>query len=186
MSDSRISSLSCACGILFIALLASITSAQIPTTNKALPPAQAALKGRTVEDVRVLGDVKVPTSVILNVIRTKPGDKFDPATVEADYHAIYGLHKFSNVEAKAEPTATGVIVTFVVTEQRQIGRITFRGNVAIDTPTLETVADIRPNEAIDNFRIAIARQNIEQQYKEKNYPFVHVEVDQDTLQKTGS
>ncbi len=135
--------------------------------------------------MRILGNQRVPTTVIENVIRTKPGDPFDPETVEEDYRAIFGLHKFSNVEAKIEPTATGVIVTFVVTEPKLINSIAFRGNVDIDTPTLVDTIDLRKGEAIDTFRINVARMSIESAYRQKNYPFVHVSVDQDLLHTRG-
>ena len=49
------------------------------------PLAYNELRGRTVEDVRVLGNTQVSTAIILNVVRTRAGDKFDPATVEEDY-----------------------------------------------------------------------------------------------------
>src|SRR6185312_15907889 len=39
--------------------------------------------------------------------------------------------------------------------------------------------------AIDNFRIAIARQSIEALYRTKNFPYVHVDYDKDRLATTG-
>jgi outer membrane protein insertion porin family len=171
-----------------LALLALVgpAGAQLTTTAPVhLPPAYSGLKGRTIEDVRILGNQRTATGIIQNVIRTRPGTGFDPATVEEDYHSIYGLKKFSNVEAKVEPTTTGVIVTFIVTEQKQITKINFRGNTSIDTPSIQGVVDIREGEAIDSFRIAIARQAIESQYREKNFPYAHVNVDRAVLEKTG-
>jgi outer membrane protein insertion porin family len=143
------------------------------------------LRGRRVEAVRVSGNSTVSTAIILNLVRTKEGDSFDPATVQEDYQRIYSLRKFSNVEAKVEPTATGVIVVFEVTEQRQISAVNFRGNLNIDTPAIQAVVDVKPGEAIDLFRIALAREAIEQLYHDKNYPFAHVVVDTDALNRTG-
>ena len=158
----------------------------LPTTAPSyIPPAYAALRGRTVQDVRVLGNQRVPTAVIQNVVRTKPGDKFDPVTVEEDYRSIYGLRKFANVEAKVEPTTAGVIVTFIVTEEKQIRTIAFRGNVAINTDTLRDTITINTGEAIDPFRLSTARSAIESLYRDKNYAFAHVDVDREHLEKTG-
>src|SRR5207245_2528775 len=112
--------------------LSAQTTAPAPSRGRSTL-AYAALAGRKVEDVRVMGNTQVSTAIILNVVRTHPGDPFDPQTVEEDYQRIYGLKKFANVEAKAEPTASGVIVTFIVTEQKQIKRINFRGNTRVDT-----------------------------------------------------
>jgi outer membrane protein insertion porin family len=173
---------------LMIAISARAACAQqvLPSTmSTSIPPAYAALKGRTVEDVRILGNQRVPSTVIENVIRTQRGDKFDPAAVEQDYRAIYGLRKFTNVEAKVEPTATGVIVSFVVTETKQINSIAIRGNVGIKTTTLLEILDVHRGEAIDSFRISTARLAMESMYREKNYPFVHVDFDRDLLNRTG-
>jgi outer membrane protein insertion porin family len=144
------------------------------------------LVGRPVEDVRVLGNAQVPTSVIRNVIRIKPGDKYDPATVQEDYQRVYDLKKFANVEAQVEPTETGgVIVVFVVTEQKLIKQVVWRGNVKVDTPSLEAVVDLKPGQAIDLFRVSLARQAITNVYREKNFPFAHVDVPMDSLTQKG-
>src|SRR5256714_9423950 len=120
--------------LLVIALtFPAITYAQTqPTTAPALNgSAVSPLAGRTVEGVRVLGNQTVSTAIILNLVRTREGPKFDPSAVEEDYQRIYSLRKFANVEAKVEPTATGgVIVAFVVTENQQIKSIVFRGNTS--------------------------------------------------------
>jgi len=132
--------------------------------------ANEGFKGRTVEDVRIIGNNSVSAATIRNLIRTHEGDKFDPATVEEDYQRVYGLRKFANVEARVEPTATGVIVIFQVTEQKQIKSMVFRGNASVDSQILADTAEIKVGESIDRFRINLARQSIERMYKEKNHP----------------
>src|ERR1051325_9063440 len=66
------------------------------------------LSGRKVEEVRILARPRpLGASLqgeVLHQIRTKEGDRFDPSIVEGDYQRIYGLKKFSNVEARIEPT----------------------------------------------------------------------------------
>jgi outer membrane protein insertion porin family len=170
---------------LLVALCWPIFAVAQTTAPSRTTLAYASLAGKKVEDVRVMGNTQVSTSIILNVVRTRPGDLFDPTTVEEDYQRIYGLKKFANVEAKAEPTATGVIVTFIVSEQKQIREIAFRGNVRIDTETLRNTVDIHEGEAIDAFRINIARQAIVTLYKSKNFPYAHVEIDRDLMSRTG-
>jgi outer membrane protein assembly factor BamA len=149
-------------------------------------PLRDELAGRTVQDVRVLGNTTVSSAVILNVVRTREGDKYDPETVREDYQRIYGLRKFANVEPRVEPTDNGgVIVVFVVTEQKHIRSVAFRGNSRIDTPTLQAAVDIHEGESIDRFRLAIARNSLESLYKQRNYPLAHVDVDNDALASSG-
>src|SRR5437016_5126952 len=73
--------------MLLIALIVSANAlAQTqPTTAPVLNgSAVSPLAGRTVEGVRVLGNQTVSTAIILNLVRTREGGKFDPATVEED------------------------------------------------------------------------------------------------------
>ena len=142
-------------------------------------------KGRTVEDVQILGNTTVSTSVIRNLIRTRPGEPFDPTTVEEDYQRVYGLKKFSNVEAKVEPTATGVVVIYQVFEQKQIRQVLFKSNSHISNETLKGLVEVKPGEAIDPFRVSVAQQAIKRLYLEHNYPQTHVEADRDELARHG-
>jgi outer membrane protein insertion porin family len=180
---------------LVCAILPVLAAGTLPATvclAQAAPPATAPrtpagmgaaeqFKGRTVEDVRVVGNNAVSVAAIRNLIRTREGEPFDPATAVEDAQRVYGLRKFVNVEPRVEPTATGVIVIFQVTEQKQIKNVTFRGNTAVDTGALRDAVDVKVGEAIDPFRVNVARQNIERLYKEKNHPFAQVRVDEDAL-----
>ena len=166
--------------------------ATLPTTLPADAPRaadtsliSAALKGRPVEAIRVSGNVMVSSSVILNQVRTREGEPFDPVTVEEDYKRIYDLRRFGNVEAKVEPTAAGVVVSFIVSEQRQIKQLYVRGNVHVDTSDILEVVDLAAGESIDPFRIGLARQAIERLYRGKNYTYVQVNVDNETLATEG-
>lgn len=144
--------------------------------------AAAEYRGRPVEAVRVLGNRQVSTAQVLNVVRTREGARFDPETVAEDYQRIFDLRRFANVEARIEPTPTGVIVVFVVTEQQIIESIAFKGNV-IPTEDLLKVVDLAAGQAVDPFRIAAARTSIENMYRQKNYPFAQVEVPQQEMQR---
>lgn len=153
------------------------------TTAPAITPQ---FKGLPVDQVNVRGNVQVATSVIRNVVRTRPGDKYDPATVEDDYRRIYELKKFANVEALVEPTGRGSVdVTFIVTEQKLITKIVYRGNKRVDTATLQSVVDLKVGQAIDTFRIALAKQAIVNTYRDKNFPDAHVDVPHDPLTARG-
>lgn len=162
----------------------ALAQAAAPTSAPAaISPAERGYTGRTIEDVRIIGNNSVSTAAIRNLIRTREGDKFDPETVQEDYQRVYGLRKFANVEAKVEPTKTGVIVIFEVAEQKQIRHISFKGNAALETDTLKDAIDIKEGESIDRFRVNLARQSLERLYREKNYPFTEVTVPPEELNK---
>jgi outer membrane protein insertion porin family len=172
-----------------VAPAAAQTAASRPS---ALPSGRATsstpgLRGRVVERVRVVGNTTVSTASILNLIRTREGDKYDPETIEEDYQRIYReLRKFSNVTARAEPTATGgVVVVFEVDEQKQINSISFRGNKKIDAVTLRNAVDLRPGEAIDTFRLRLAENALEGLYRERGFPFARVTAAAEPLAARG-
>jgi outer membrane protein insertion porin family len=144
------------------------------------------LVGRRVDEVRVTGNATVTSQVILNPVRTHVGDKFDPATVEEDYQRIFGLKRFSNVEARVEPDAAGgVVVVFQVAEEKLIKSVRFAGNRSVSTEDLVKDVDVHAGEAIEGFRISLAKRSILNAYREKNHPYAHVEVDNDALTRTG-
>lgn len=143
------------------------------------------LIGRPVQEVRVVGNSQVSEQVILNLVRTHEGDKFDPETVQEDYQRIYGLGRFSNVQAKVEPMGNGVAVIFQVDEEKLIRSVKFAGNTDITSEDLEKELDLKTGEAIEPFRISQAERAIESQYRSKNFPFVHVDVAMDQVTSTG-
>lgn len=164
----------------------SIARAQEPASGERDLAAASELAGRTVESVRIIGNTQVATSVIRELIRTHEGDKFDPATVVDDYQRVYDRMKmFANVEARVQPTTTGVIVIFVLTEQKQIHQIRYVGNHELSEEDLKKVVDLKPGHAIESFGINLAKQAIVKLYRDKNYPFAHVEVSPEDLVKTG-
>lgn len=157
-------------------------TAPVPNPDNSTPE----LKGHPVEAVRIVGNTTVSFNIIRNLIRTAVGDKFDPASVQDDYQRIFDLKKFANVEARVEPTKTGgVIVVYEVTEQKLIKSITFHGNRAITTEALKNAIDIKVGQAIDSFRVSLARQAIVNQYRDQNFPEAHIEVPSQPLSLRG-
>jgi outer membrane protein assembly factor BamA len=122
---------------------------------------------------------------VLAQIRTHEGDKFEPTTVEGDYQRVYGLRKFSNVEARFEPTATGVIVVFELTQQNLIKEIRFKGN----EHSTHKLSRTWPISNLGKPSIPSAspwpRKRFRKPIKGKNFPHSRVDIDMDQLSKTG-
>jgi outer membrane protein assembly factor BamA len=184
--------LSAAVLALGLGLAPSAFAQQAPRGPAGLPTGRVTsttpgLRGRTVERVRVVGNTTVPTASILNLIRTREGEKYDPETVEEDYQRIYReLRKFSNVTARAEPTAGGgVIVVFEVEEQKQIHSISFRGNSRIEDATLRGAIELRAGESIDTFRLRLAENALQSLYRNRGFPFARARVLSGPLSEQG-
>ncbi len=166
---------------------AAATGAAVPATAPAVPPGVSPdMVGRPVDEVRVEGNAQVSSQVILNVVQTHVGSRFDPATVESDYQKVFDLKRFSNVTARYEPDAKGgVAVVFVVAEERLIHAVRFSGNRTISSDDLLKEIDVKAGEAIEPFRITLAERAITAAYRAKNRPFAHVDVDPAELTRTG-
>jgi outer membrane protein assembly factor BamA len=152
----------------------------------------AELRGKPVRDIIIRGNTQVSKTAIRNVIRTRVGEPYDPDTHAEDYRRIFErLRTFSNVQPYVERiedgqgNVTGVNVIFEVTEQRQVREIRFVGNREVETAAVRDVVDLKVGQSIDAFRIAMARRAIEEFYRDKNFPYAHVTVDQDVLTQEG-
>src|SRR5687768_15769893 len=71
----------------------------------------SALAGRPVEEVRIISRGRplstVTQSEILHQVRTREGERFDPATVAEDYQRIFAMRRFSNVVPLVQPSDRG-------------------------------------------------------------------------------
>ena len=177
--------LSIAAGLLFT----TAAHAQLLPAEQASNPESVAvaagLAGRPVDAIEIRGNREVSSALIQNVIRTRIGQPLDPATVQNDFQRIFGLRRFAAVEAKLEPTASGVVVVFVVVEQRVIREIAFTGNTRLEATALRDAIGIETGQAVDNFLLAQAKRAISTAYLKKNHPFAHATVDNDALAKDG-
>ena len=156
-----------------------------PATAPSYPDAAALSPdaGRPVLDVRVVGNKTVSDTQILNAIRTKAGQPFDPRTVVEDYQRIYALRRFSRVEARYEDSKQGVSVVFDVEEQPPLNRIRVRGNRAFSTDTIRRVIERDTGRNFDPIMLAFAQSSIERIYRDKNFALAQVTLVRD--EKTG-
>ena len=121
----------------------------------------------TVEDVRVVATRRSPRRHPQSR-RTRP-ETIRPRHRLGGLPAHLGLRKFSNVEAKVErPAPAASFVVFVgdraaADPQRRVSR---QPRDRHRPP--QDVVDVKEFEAIDLFRIAVAKQAIEQLYARKN------------------
>src|SRR6185436_14548795 len=84
---------------------------------------------------------KLPSSTIRNQLRTKQGDTFDQAAIDADVKRLYAFQGglFDDVKVFEEPgTRGGIVIVFQVSEKRTIDSITY---VGLKTFTKSDVTD---------------------------------------------
>jgi outer membrane protein insertion porin family len=107
------------------------------------PTAALSASGPKIVSVDVTGNLHVPTPTIMQVIQERPGDVYDPQTIQQDLARINALGFFADVAAplvRARPT--GVAVTYRVIENPVITKILFTGNNKVPSDTLLALMDL--------------------------------------------
>ena len=80
-----------------------------------------------VDDIRVIGNRRIPKETILARLFTHRGDVYDPATVERDFNSLWNTGYFEDVRIEREDTPKGVILNIYVREKPTIREINPKG-----------------------------------------------------------
>ena len=89
-----------------------------------------------VTSVGVIGNERIATEYILNVVSTKPGSVLSRDMLQADANAIYNQGYFAFADFDTRPEGGGVSVMFTVQENPAIELISFTGNTVYSTEQL--------------------------------------------------
>src|SRR5258708_1059820 len=93
-----------------------------------------------VEDVKIQGNIQIPTHRIIPFIKTRAGQDFNEETVQEDLKSLYATKLFANVNASKQFTAAGGVIVFfsVVETPSKIENIRYQGSYHIKAKELET------------------------------------------------
>jgi outer membrane protein insertion porin family len=93
--------------------------------------------------VDVTGNLHVPTGTIMAVVEARPGQPYDPKTVQADLARINALGYFADIAPpliRARPG--GIAITYRVVENPVLTKIGFTGNEKVPSDTLLALMDL--------------------------------------------
>jgi outer membrane protein assembly factor BamA len=104
----------------------------------------------TIVSVDVSGNAHVPTAVILQVVRSRPGQPFDERIVREDLQNIFDLGYFSDqVPPLIRQRPDGIAITYRVIENPVISRIAFTGNDHVPSDTLLALMDTAVGQVLN-------------------------------------
>lgn len=130
-----------------------------------------------VKEIRVTGNNKLPSHRILRNIRTRAGRYFDPDLLRQDIDQIWKMKEVGRVNGPTiQRTAEGVVVTIDIVERVHIGKIRFVGNRAITDWQLKRQLQLKEDEPLDDHEVRMARQQIEDYYRQEGFPQTQVTV----------
>jgi len=91
-------------------LLLSLAAFSIHAQQETTPSTAAQTTPQTVDDIRVIGNRRIPKETVLARLFTHRGDVYDPLTVERDFNSLWNTGYFENVRIEREDTPKGIIL----------------------------------------------------------------------------
>jgi outer membrane protein insertion porin family len=129
-----------------------------------------------VDNIKVEGNRLVSTEDIMQVVKTKPGDRFNRDTVMEDLKAINGLGYFDerNLQVLPELNDGRVLLKIRVTENAPITQFAFSGNKVLDSQEITKIFNEQMGKPQNLSALSSAIDKVEQSYHEKGYVLARV------------
>jgi outer membrane protein insertion porin family len=81
----------------------------------------------TVDQIRVIGNRRIPKETVLARLFTHIGDTYDPISIERDFNSLWNTGYFENLRIEREDSEKGVILNVFVQEKPTIREINYPG-----------------------------------------------------------
>jgi len=96
-------------------------------------PAVAALaqQAQTIDQIRVIGNRRIPKETVLARLFTHVGDTYDPISIERDFNSLWNTGYFANLRIEREDSEKGIILDVIVQEKPTIRDVTYPGLNAV-------------------------------------------------------
>ncbi len=85
----------------------------------------------TIDQIRVIGNRRIPKETILARLFTHPGDTYDPVSIERDFNSLWNTGYFADLRIEREDTEKGIILNVFVRERPTIREINYKGNNSV-------------------------------------------------------
>ena len=122
----RLAAHTLALSLLCLALVPAATP-RAHAQQDASPQAAPGTTPDVIDDIRVIGNRRIPKETVLARLYSHRGDTYDPITVERDFNSLWNTGYFANVRIEREDTPKGVILNIYVTEKPTIREINPKG-----------------------------------------------------------
>jgi outer membrane protein insertion porin family len=159
-------------GLLVVLLQISGLAAQAPQQE---PP-------QRIEEVRIVGNRRIPESTILYYIQTKENDPYNEQQILRDYRNLLNTNFFSDARVLLQEGETGYIVIFEVTERPLVRAIEYQGMKSFkESDVLEKFSEMKvgltPDSPFDPAKLPKARRAMRLLLEMNGRPLGTVEID---------
>jgi outer membrane protein insertion porin family len=108
---------------------------------------------QTINQIRVIGNRRIPKETILARLFTHVGDAYDPISIERDFNSLWNTGYFDNLRMEREDTEKGVILDIFVVEKPNIREINYKG-----------LSSVSVSDVLDRFKKEKVPLSVESQY----------------------
>ena len=136
-----------------------------------------------IKEIKIQGNYWIKEDEIKKVIKSKVGEVLSKEKVREDMQSIYDLGYFSSLKALREETPEGIILIFVVKENRKIVKIEFRGVKGKEVNKLKKMLTFK-NEQVWNFnKMEESKRKITEFYHKRGYLSAKVDISPIVMEK---
>jgi outer membrane protein insertion porin family len=115
--------------------------------------AALAQQPQTIDQIRVIGNRRIPKETVLARLFTHPGDTYDPISIERDFNSLWNTAYFVDLRIEREDSEKGIILNIFVREKPTIREINYKGLNSV------SVSDV-----LDRFKKEKVGLSVESQY----------------------
>jgi len=106
-----------------------------------------------IEQIRVIGNRRIPKETVLARLFTHPGDPYDPISIERDFNSLWNTGYFDDLRIEREDSEKGIILNIFVREKPTIREINYKGLNAVSQ-----------SDVLDRFKKEKVPLSVESQY----------------------
>jgi outer membrane protein insertion porin family len=106
-----------------------------------------------IQEVRIIGNRRIPADTIRARIFTHAGDVYDPAALERDFHSLWNAGYFEDIRFEREQGPKGWIINIYVKEKPTIREINYLG-----------LNSVTQSDVLDRFKERKVGLTVENQY----------------------
>lgn len=134
-----------------------------------------------IEEVRIVGNRRIPESTIVYYIQTKENDPYNEQQILRDFRGLLRTNFFADAKVYLDQGETGVIVIFEVKERPLIRSIEYEGMKSFkESDVLERFRDLKVGLTVDSpfdeSKIPIARKALRGLLEQNGKPLGRVEI----------
>ncbi len=107
----------------------------------------------TIEQIRVIGNRRIPKETVLARLYIHPGDSYDQSLIESSFNSLWNTAYFEDLRIEREDSEKGIILNVFVREKPTIREINYKGLNAVSQ-----------SDVLDRFKKEKVGLSVESQY----------------------